>query len=144
MKPQAETRIFTLFSLVGVAFAILVIALNGVAIDILGFDPSTSSAIVILSLFILKYVCLRWLGLIVASLGSYTVGNLFVTLVSIVAISMLIELCGISGSVATSSVIGLSFVLRYMLLRELGVIRLERVESARNHGAAKKVNGDRK
>lgn len=116
---------FSVFTLIGGVFFVLAVGLNALAIDMMGFSPALAPFVIMSVLFIGKYYCYLVTRIIVPSFWRYTLANLTVTLLTTLTIWLLVTYAEFSGGFATGLTLAGFFVLRYVVLRWMNVIRRE-------------------
>ena len=114
---------FSTFTLIGGGFFVLAVGLNALAIDVMGWSPGLASLLIISGLFVAKYYCYLLATVIVPSFWRYTVANMGVTLLSTLTIWLLVRYGGLSGGMSTGLALSFFFVVRYLALDFLNVIR---------------------
>jgi hypothetical protein len=116
-------RNFSVFTLIGAGFFVLAVGLNTLAIDIMQLSPAVASFAILSGLFVAKYYCYLLTRVIVPSFWRYTGANLAVTLLTSLAIWLMVRYGGLSGGLSTGLALCFFFVVRYLVLHSMNVIR---------------------
>ncbi|BET69635.1 hypothetical protein ASA1KI_45530 [Opitutales bacterium ASA1] len=120
---RSHFRSFSIFSAVGAGFYAAAVAVNGIAIDIVGFDPFVSSATTITFLFCAKYFVYVSIGVVNRGFMRFTLANAALTIATTFATWLLVERAGWPGWFATGSSLAVSTLVRYVVLYKARVIR---------------------
>jgi hypothetical protein len=116
-------RNFSVFTLIGAGFFVLAVGLNALAIDVMQLNAAVAPFVILSGLFVAKYYCYLLTRVIVPSFWRYTAANLSVTLLTSLTIWLMVRYGGLSGGLSTGLALCFFFLVRYLVLRSMNIIR---------------------
>lgn len=120
-------RNFSLYTVIGAVFYGLSVLLNGLFIDLLGFPTLKTSLVVLVGLFLLKFVVSVRLSVLRNRFRLYLISNLLLSLIAPFAVWLAVEKFSLPASLATAVILAIIFLLRYLVMGWLGLLNIENV-----------------
>ena len=116
---------FSRYTVIGVVFYVLSVGFNGLLIDVWHFPTLTTSLLVLVGLFVLKFWVSVRLGVIHNRFGLYLVSNTILSVTAPFFVWLAVDRWGLPASASTAAILGAVFLLRYVVMGQLGLLSLD-------------------
>lgn len=122
-KYYSISKNFSIFTIIGVIYALLQIFLLWLLIDTLRYNTLLTTAIVASTIYITKFYTYVGIGLMHNKFMKYNVTNLLLLFLSILAIWVLVDFLGFYASISSAITALIFFVLRFAALHKAELIK---------------------
>jgi O-antigen/teichoic acid export membrane protein len=124
-KVKKHSKKFSLFFIIGIFKSILFIVFNWLIIDILHINALIGSTTVLIIVSIITYILYIATKVIKKSIIKYVSTIIGFNIIVILAIWFLVDFMGFSGAFSSTIVVGIQFVLKYLVFNKIGLINHE-------------------
>ena len=119
---KSLVKSFSAFTGIGIMYAVLQIVLLWLFVDILTFETLITTAVVATLLYVIKFYTYVFVKLMKNKFMHYNATNFIMLVLNILFVWILVDFLGMLASVSSALVSIIFFILRFVILRKVGII----------------------